>query len=32
MIVVGMVERRQELPMSEMLRLRFTGVHFEEAP
>jgi sugar transferase (PEP-CTERM system associated) len=31
MIVVGMTERRQELPMSEMLHLRFAGVHFEEA-
>jgi sugar transferase (PEP-CTERM system associated) len=31
MIVVGMTERRQELPMSEMLHLRFAGIHFEEA-
>jgi exopolysaccharide biosynthesis polyprenyl glycosylphosphotransferase len=31
MIVVGMNERRKELPMSEMLHLRFAGVHFEEA-
>jgi sugar transferase (PEP-CTERM system associated) len=31
MIVVGMSERRKELPMSEMLHLRFAGVHFEEA-
>ena len=31
MIVVGMAERRKELPMSEMLHLRFSGVHFEEA-
>ena len=31
MIVVGMAERRKELPMSEMLHLRFAGVHFEEA-
>ena len=31
MIVVGMTERRRELPMSEMLHLRFAGVHFEEA-
>jgi sugar transferase (PEP-CTERM system associated) len=30
-IVVGMAERRRELPMSEMLHLRFSGVHFEEA-
>ncbi len=30
-IVVGMAERRRELPMSEMLRLRFSGIHFEEA-
>ena len=31
MIVVGMAERRKELPMPEMLHLRFSGVHFEEA-
>jgi sugar transferase (PEP-CTERM system associated) len=31
MVVVGMTERRRELPMSEMLHLRFAGVHFEEA-
>jgi sugar transferase (PEP-CTERM system associated) len=31
LIVVGMTERRRELPMSEMLRLRFAGVRFEEA-
>jgi len=31
MIVVGMAERRRELPMSEMLHLRFSGIHFEEA-
>ncbi len=30
-VVVGMAERRRELPMSEMLHLRFSGVHFEEA-
>ncbi len=30
-IVVGMTERRRELPMSEMLHLRFSGIHFEEA-
>ncbi len=30
-VVVGMTERRRELPMSEMLRLRFSGIHFEEA-
>jgi sugar transferase (PEP-CTERM system associated) len=31
LIVVGMAERRHELPMSEMLHLRFSGIHFEEA-
>lgn len=31
LVVVGMTERRRELPMSEMLRLRFAGVRFEEA-
>lgn len=31
LVVVGMTERRRELPMLEMLRLRFTGVRFEEA-
>ncbi|MGD1069969.1 MAG: sugar transferase [Bryobacteraceae bacterium] len=31
LIVVGLAERRQELPMSEMLHLRFSGVRFEEA-
>jgi len=31
MVVVGMNERRKELPMTEMLRLRFAGIHFEEA-
>src|SRR6185312_932487 len=30
-IVVGMTERRRELPMSEMLGLRFSGIRFEEA-
>jgi sugar transferase (PEP-CTERM system associated) len=30
-VVVGMTERRRELPMPEMLHLRFSGVHFEEA-
>lgn len=30
-IVVGMTERRRELPMPEMLHLRFSGIHFEEA-
>jgi sugar transferase (PEP-CTERM system associated) len=30
-VVVGMAERRRELPMSEMLHLRFSGIHFEEA-
>ncbi len=32
LIVVGMAERRQELPVNDMLHLRFSGVHFEEAP
>ncbi len=32
LIVVGLTERRQELPVNEMLRLRFSGIHFEEAP
>ncbi len=31
LIVVGMAERRQELPMRQMLHLRFSGIHFEEA-
>src|SRR6202034_3554817 len=31
LIVVGMTERRQELPVNEMLHLRFSGIHFEEA-
>jgi len=31
LIVVGMTERRRELPMAEMLHLRFSGIHFEEA-
>ncbi|MEP6714087.1 MAG: sugar transferase [Terriglobia bacterium] len=31
LIVVGMAERRQELPMNQMLHLRFSGIHFEEA-
>jgi len=31
LIVVGMAERRQELPMQEMLHLRFSGIQFEEA-
>jgi sugar transferase (PEP-CTERM system associated) len=31
LIVVGMTERRQELPMHEMLHLRFSGIQFEEA-
>jgi sugar transferase (PEP-CTERM system associated) len=31
LIVVGMIEQRKELPMAEMLHLRFSGVHFEEA-
>ncbi len=32
LIVVGLTERRQELPVNDMLNLRFSGVHFEEAP
>jgi sugar transferase (PEP-CTERM system associated) len=32
LIVVGMAERRQELPVNDMLHLRFSGIHFEEAP
>jgi sugar transferase (PEP-CTERM system associated) len=32
LVVVGMSERRQELPINVMLELRFSGVHFEEAP
>jgi sugar transferase (PEP-CTERM system associated) len=32
LVVVGLAERRQELPVNEMLHLRFSGVHFEEAP
>lgn len=31
LVVVGMTERRQELPLSDMLHLRFSGIHFEEA-
>ncbi len=31
LIVVGLRERRQELPVNEMLHLRFSGIHFEEA-
>jgi sugar transferase (PEP-CTERM system associated) len=31
LVVVGMTERRRELPMSEMLHLRFSGVKFEDA-
>jgi exopolysaccharide biosynthesis polyprenyl glycosylphosphotransferase len=29
---VGLAERRQELPVNEMLHMRFSGIHFEEAP
>ncbi len=29
-IVVGMAERRQRLPMEELLRLRFSGIHIQE--
>lgn len=32
LIVVGPAERRQELPVNDMLHLRFSGIHFEEAP
>jgi exopolysaccharide biosynthesis polyprenyl glycosylphosphotransferase len=32
LIVVGMTERAHELPVNDMLHLRFSGVHFEEAP
>lgn len=32
LIVVGLTERRQELPVHTMLHLRFSGVRFEEAP
>ncbi len=30
-IVVGMTERRQRLPVQELLNLRFSGIHIEEA-
>jgi sugar transferase (PEP-CTERM system associated) len=32
LVVVGMTERREELPVNDMLHLRFSGIHFEEAP
>ena len=32
LVVVGITERRHELPVDEMLHLRFSGIHFEEAP
>jgi sugar transferase (PEP-CTERM system associated) len=32
LIVVGLAERRQELPVNAMLHMRFSGIHFEEAP
>jgi sugar transferase (PEP-CTERM system associated) len=32
LIVVGVTEPRPELPVNEMLQLRFSGIHFEEAP
>ena len=32
LIVVGLAARRQELPVNDMLHLRFSGIHFEEAP
>ena len=31
LVVVGLTERRQELPVNDMLHLRFSGIHFEEA-
>jgi sugar transferase (PEP-CTERM system associated) len=31
LVIVGMSERRRELPMQEMLHLRFSGIPFEEA-
>lgn len=31
LIVVGLAERRQEMPMADMLHLRFQGIRFEEA-
>lgn len=31
LVVVGMAERRNELPMNDMLHLRFSGIRFEEA-
>lgn len=30
-IVVGMTERRQRLPVNELLQLRFSGIHIEDA-
>ena len=32
LVVVGLTERRQELPVNAMLHMRFSGIHFEEAP
>jgi sugar transferase (PEP-CTERM system associated) len=32
LIVVGLTERRQELPVNDMLHMRFSGIRFEEAP
>lgn len=32
LVVVGLTERRQELPVNDMLHMRFSGIHFEEAP
>ncbi len=32
LVVVGMTERREELPINDMLEMRFSGIHFEEAP
>ena len=30
LVVVGMTERRQELPLTDMLRMRFSGIQFED--
>ncbi len=30
-IVVGMIERRQKLPVNDLLQLRFSGIHIEDA-
>ncbi len=31
-VVVGLTERRQQMPVDQMLKLRFSGIRFEEAP